>query len=99
MEERTSPDNSLEYWTQKGWIASKDCNSYVNITLLATGYTTDNQVIDTDKVFVPTMSNQYQSTAFEAKLKLIKVWSWIYHYTSFKCYTCIISIQSKLILK
>lgn len=72
QEQTTSPDNSLGYWTQNGWIASKDGNSYVNITLLATGYTTDNQVIGTDKVFVPTMSNQYQSTGFEAKFKANK---------------------------
>lgn len=54
---------------QNGWITSKTGKSYTNITLIATGYTSDNQVIGTDKIFVPNMSNQYQSTGFTAQFK------------------------------
>ena len=69
LQQTTSPLNMGNGWVQNGWVASKDGKSYVNVTLMATGYTADNQIIGTDKVFVPTMSNQYQSTGFEAKFK------------------------------
>ncbi len=72
LQQTTSPDDSLGYWQQNGWIESKEGISYANITLIATGYTSDNQIIGTDKVFVPTMNNQDQSTGFEAKFKTNK---------------------------
>lgn len=65
LQQTTPADTMLNQ--QNGWITSKSGKSYSNITFIATGYTSDNQVIGTDKIFVTEMSNQYQSTGFTAK--------------------------------
>jgi len=69
LQQTTNPISMGNGWQQVGCIASKDGKSYANVTLIATGYIVDNQVIGSDKVFFPSLSNQYQSTGFEAKFK------------------------------
>jgi len=62
LEQITSPYQSGGGWSVNAWIASKAHKSYANVTFIATGYTVDNEEIGTDKVFVPTLDSQYQST-------------------------------------
>ncbi|OEC86265.1 MULTISPECIES: hypothetical protein [Methanobacterium] len=66
LDQITSPYQQDGGWSVNAWITSKAQKSYANITFIATGYTVDNEVIGTDKVFVPTLDNQYQSTGCEA---------------------------------
>lgn len=49
------------------WITTKSGKSYSNITLMATGLNSENQVIGEKKVYVAYLDNQYQSTGFEVK--------------------------------
>jgi hypothetical protein len=49
------------------WITTKSGKSYSNITLMATGFNNENQVIGEKKVYVAYLDNQYQSTGFEVK--------------------------------
>jgi hypothetical protein len=62
LQQITSPYESDGGWSVNAWIASHAQKSYANVTFIATGYTVDNEVIGTDKVFVATMDNNFQST-------------------------------------
>lgn len=66
LEQTTEPYKSGSTWEINGWITSKSGKSYDNISFIATGYTVDNEVIGTDKVFVARYDKQYQSTGFTA---------------------------------
>lgn len=72
LEQITSPYQYDGGWSVNAWITSKAQKSYANVTFIATGYTVDNGVIGTDKVFVPTLDNQYQSTGCQADFPNVK---------------------------
>ncbi len=66
LDQITTPYQTNNGWSVNAWIASHDHKSYSNVTFIATGYTVDGEVIGTDKVFVPTLDSQYQSTGCQA---------------------------------
>jgi hypothetical protein len=66
LTDTTIPLNFGEAWLQNGWIASRSSESYKNVSLVATGYTKNNQIIGEDNIFVSHLDNRFQSTGFVA---------------------------------
>lgn len=67
LDQITTPYQDDTGWSVNAWITSHSGKSYNNITFTATGYTTDNEIIGTTKVFVPTLNSEYQSTGCEVR--------------------------------
>jgi len=67
LDQITTPYQDNTGWSVNAWIASHSGKSYSNVTFTATGYTADNEVIGTTKVFVATLNSEYQSTPCEVR--------------------------------